>query len=503
MSEAFSTGRSVAYGTLVTVVFFVILEVVAHFWEYADVEAEMARKVTGAQEPDSYRVFLFGGSTVEGVHVPEYGFAQQLEFWLRRLHPEKRLEIYNFGRAGRNSSYVRRKVETTVGHDPDLMIVLSGHNEFLSRHVEMSTNRLLSHFALTRSVMRKLERWRSAGQDSVSNERYEPYDRSAPLFAAKLDAYASNMRYVAELARAEGVPLLLLTAPANVADWPPVHRRSRAATDAATRWFENARNALADGRLHEVAADIETRTSETAQDSHLAFLTGRLRAVRGDTDGAYRALQQAREWDPLPWRVLSNMNAEVRAIAAQPGVHLVDVDQRFEAFSGGLVGRDLVSDNCHPAPLGSALIVSELLRIMAEAGLFVEEMPPTAEAQALLDLYLGQFDAPTEKRLQVQYLLANALYAMKPPFFNDPTAREFLDAARDLDPRNWQVWANLASVSLFAGDVERGRAELARASELRGERVVATSPGVPFLGAALAFSGIAVSDVEAVAEGAE
>ena len=139
MSAELSLRRSLAYGALVTVVFFVILETIAYFWEYSDVEAEMARKVTGAQEPGSYRIFLFGGSTVEGVHVPEYGFAQQLEFWLRQLQPDKPLEIYNFGRAGRDSGYVRSKVETTIGHDPDLLIVLTGHNEFLSRHVILST----------------------------------------------------------------------------------------------------------------------------------------------------------------------------------------------------------------------------------------------------------------------------------------------------------------------------------------------------------------------------
>ncbi len=497
MSEEFGFGRSLAYGALVTVGFFVILEVAAHFWEYSDVEAEMARKVTGAQETGSYRVFLFGGSTVEGVHVPEYGFAQQLEFWLRRQHPEKRLEIYNFGRAGRDSGYVRRKVEATIGHDPDLIVVLSGHNEFLSRHVEVSTNRLLSRFAVTRSVMRKLERWRSAGQDDVSSERYQPYDRNAPLFAAKLETYAGNMRHVAELTRAAEVPLLLLTAPANVADWPPVHRRSRADTDADTIWFEAARRRLADGRVDEVEAEIDARLAEAPQDPLLAFLQGRIRAARGDEEGAYRALQRARELDPLPWRALGEMNAQVRSIAGQ-GVHLVDVERRFEELAGaGLVGRELVSDNCHPAPLGSALIALEVLQVMAEAGLFIEQAPPALDARALLDVYLEQFDAADQKRLRVKHLVDNAVYAMKPPFFNDPAARDFLEAARELQPRNWRVWANLATVSLFSDDLERGRAELARASELRGEIVRDASPGVPYLAAALELSGIEGGDDKA------
>ena len=126
---------------------------------------------------------------------------------------------------------------------------------------------------------------------------------------------------------------------------------------------------------------------------------------------------------------------------------------------------------------------------MAEAGFFVEKEPSAVDARELLDVYLAQFNAAEQKRLQVKYLLDNAVYAMKPPFFNDPAARDYLESARELQPRSWQIWANLASVSLFTGNLERGRTELAKATELRGQ-AVREAPGVPYLAAALELSGI-------------
>ena len=39
-----------------------------------------------------------------------------------------------------------------------------------------------------------------------------------------------------------------------------------------------------------------------------------------------------------------------------------------------------------------------------------------------------------------------------------------------LSENNWQVWANLATVSLFNDDIVRAKEQLAKAYRLKGER---------------------------------
>ena len=84
-----------------------------------------------AKDPDVFRIFVYGGSTVAGAPVAEWGFVSQLDFWLQEARPDKQVEVYNFGRPGRSSTFVRWMVDRTIGDNPDLLIVLTGNNEFL------------------------------------------------------------------------------------------------------------------------------------------------------------------------------------------------------------------------------------------------------------------------------------------------------------------------------------------------------------------------------------
>ncbi len=119
-------------------------------------------------------------------------------------------------------------VEESIIHDPDLLIVLSGHNEFLSRRIESLPDKILASFALTRALVRILNRMQTALfplPENVVMPIHEGYDRESSLFKKKVQAYFDNLRIIVETARKNNKPIILLTAPSNVSDWPPVHKR--------------------------------------------------------------------------------------------------------------------------------------------------------------------------------------------------------------------------------------------------------------------------------------
>ena len=85
-----------------------------------------------------------------------------------------------------------------------------------------------------------------------------------------------------------------------------------------------------------------------------------------------------------------------------------------------------------------------------------------------------------------EYLLRCAWGSMKTPFLNMTAARMYLERAMALDAADWEVWANLAAVSLFEGRVEDGRRELEKAVALRGQPIDSTDRSrVPCLHEAL------------------
>jgi tetratricopeptide (TPR) repeat protein len=190
--------------------------------------------------------------------------------------------------------------------------------------------------------------------------------------------------------------------------------------------------------------------------------------ARGDAPGARAAFEAARDADPLPWRVLTPFNEQLRQLARDGDARLADVDEAFgREARAGLVGFALVADNCHPTPLGNALLARELLRAMAEAKLGIESLdglPPLAE-QA--EQFMREADR-ARPDAELAYLKANAVYAMKWPFHNFEASRDYLERARLLVPDDWAVWANLATLSLFEGRIEEGGAQMERAAALHG-----------------------------------
>ncbi|MCZ6855951.1 MAG: SGNH/GDSL hydrolase family protein, partial [Gammaproteobacteria bacterium] len=215
MSTNFSTRKSVLYGAIVTVSLLTFFELIARVAEFTREPSELVRKIEASKQIDSFRIFVYGGSTAEGQPTLKFGFVSQLEFWLRKIHPEKVLEIYNFAGAGRTSAYARRKVEESISHEPDLLIILSGHNEFLYRSTESVPNKIVASFALTRSLARKLMRL-SLSPDSTPGPNYQAYGRNSSLFKEKVRAYADNLAHIVQTAQNHNTPILLVTAPSNV-----------------------------------------------------------------------------------------------------------------------------------------------------------------------------------------------------------------------------------------------------------------------------------------------
>jgi hypothetical protein len=81
---------------------------------------------------------------------------------------------------------------------------------------------------------------------------------------------------------------------------------------------------------------------------------------------------------------------------------------------------------------------------------------------------------------------------MKTPFLNATAARDYLDRAAVLAPGDWRIWANLGTLSLLAGDAQRGRRELAHATRLKGAPLDPRDRGsTPYLQEALERGGLA------------
>ncbi|MGH0028890.1 MAG: GDSL-type esterase/lipase family protein [Myxococcota bacterium] len=472
-----------------TLVFLLLLELAGRVFEQVDPPADHhlargreKRVAVPDPVPGAYRIFLYGGSTIVGAPVTELSYLAQLEFWLERLSPDRPVQIVNFAVNGRPSGYALAELERTLPHRPDLVIVLTAHNDFQRWKPEGDWDRLrrsIGGVLEQTAVARTLRRAGYAVRDraGVLPELRPPLwivpeDRDGERFRERAEGYRTNTREIVRRTREAGVPLILATGPANLSDWPPVHRFVHDA-DYAPR-MQAIWDRIRQGDLAGAEAGLQRGSETYPGDAMIAWLTGRLAAARGDTSEAAAFFDLAADLDPIPWRVLTAFNDHVRELGLAAGVHLADVDAAFRREAAdGLVGWELVADNCHPTPYGGAILARELLLAMARAGLLID----AASLQRLpgLDDQWKVFEEAALRArpgLWLEYLLTNARYVMKWPFYHFEASRRYLEQARALAPDEWQVPANLGSLAVLEGRLDEGRRQLERAEALFGGPLV-------------------------------
>jgi tetratricopeptide (TPR) repeat protein len=89
--------------------------------------------------------------------------------------------------------------------------------------------------------------------------------------------------------------------------------------------------------------------------------------------------------------------------------------------------------------------------------------PVDAEADLAAYLRHRRFAVPSAGPPQAVYLKSNGRYTMKAPFYNYEASRRHFEAAAAVAPRDWEIWANLATLSFLEGDVQAGERELRQA----------------------------------------
>lgn len=442
--------RKLLVASIIPALFLLVLEGVFRYFEPSP-------ESLGVKAPGVFRIVAIGGSTVEGVPLPEAGLVAQLQAALGDGY-----QVVNLGIGGKDSVYVRDTVQWTVAHgEPDLLLVLTAHNEFLDRRqgavVEWG-DWAARHSALARAL-RGLS---SPPMVDPRPPKLVPVEREGEWFRERLARHRANLESIVEVAGE--VPLILATGPSNLRDWPPVHHSLDKSDPDYARHVTELKELLAQGRFEEALSRCRALEGEFGEDAMYAWLAGR--ALLGLGRPAAQELERAKELDPFPWRALKVQNDAIREIA---GERLVDFEKTLEdAAPGGLVGFGLIDDNVHPSPAGNQLMGQAVLEKMAADGLL----------GGVPELELPLLD----EKLEARRLLNLGIYCVKVPFFYYGAARDYLARAAALDPDNWIVQANLGVSEYLTGNLEAARDSLALAEKLKGKPLEAADQAeVPYL----------------------
>ena len=357
---------------------------------------------------NEFRIFCLGGSTVQGrPYAIETSFTTWLELSLTAADPTRTWEVVNCGGVSYASYRLVPILKEILDYEPDLIIVCTGHNEFLEERTYGAIRQMarwqrylleqvtrLRTFGVVRNLLHA-----SRSQTETSPDEEERKEGPIPVtLPAEVDAlldykgglesyhlddewqqgvirhYESNLRRMIHMVERAGIPLVLVNPVSNLRDCPPFKCETQPTLSLAEQSrFLALWNAAKQASFDDVARKTQLVQDVLAIDNRYAdayFLLGRCYEYGGDLPRAKHAYLRAKDEDVCPLRMLESMHEILENVSSSSNTPLVDVRRLFESTArGGIIGNDELIDHIHPRIRGHQRIADALLERMMEMGI--------------------------------------------------------------------------------------------------------------------------------------
>lgn len=338
------------------------------------------------------RIFCFGGSTVHGrPYTVETAFPKWLEIELGQRVPERVSEVVNVGGISYGSFRIVPMVREVMAYDPDVIVLATGHNEFLEDRTYDQVKRRgwLRRQVDGLRVVSLGREWMASRQPIVAEDSaedgqvttrldevngYASYRRDLEWKAGVLAQFRESLREIVRICQTAGVPLILVQLGSNLRDCPPFKSEHRADLPSVDErvWqelFEEGSRRSVD----DPAGALRAYENVAGIDGDYALVQYRIARELdrlGRADEALLRYQRAKDQDICPLRMLTGQHRFLDELAAGSGVNLVDAGRVLAAASpGGVPGFDWYLDHVHPTIGGHQKIAQALLERMLESGL--------------------------------------------------------------------------------------------------------------------------------------
>ena len=352
--------------------------------------------------PGGFRMFCFGGSTVYGhPYTGETAFPKWLELELAGRDPSRSWQAINCGGISYASYRIVPMVQEVLRYQPDLIIVATGHNEFLEDRTYRSLKTRSALWAWLQRTVYSLHtvglarQWLHRGAlpafssatvtaDGAEltphvNTRldyasgYASYHRDEAWQSNVVAQYDESVRQIVADCQAAHVPLLLVRLGSNLRDCPPYKSEHRAglAPSLEADW-QAAFDLATAAEKSDPSRALHYYQAAAAIDSDHALLNFRIARLldrQGHPQDALPYFEKARDTDICPLRIIAPLEQTLRRIAAETKTPLVDAAQVIAARSpAGIPGNDWYVDHVHPTIGGHQLIARAIATRLREPG---------------------------------------------------------------------------------------------------------------------------------------
>ena len=377
----------------------------------------------GADKADgTLRIFALGGSTTAG---RPYDWRVAFPHWLELFASEatdRPVEVVNAGGISYASYRIAVLMEELMRHEPDVFVLYTGHNEFLEqrtysdiidepawrRRFRVWSNGLRS-FTFAREQLRSLH----SSEEEVTELSEEVqakldvwngldlFERDDALQASILGHFEHNLRQMAALAEAHGIPLILVEPISNLKDFSPF--KSQGSDGLAPEQVDIHRRRLEEGIRHlSAGADaVETLRAAVEADplhAETSYRLGQALMAVDRVGEAEASFIRAKDLDVCPLRALEATKTTLKNVASQTGTTLIDLpslvaEHNHRRHGHGVLGKEMLIDHVHPTIEVHRWIALSVLDELVRKGLL--ELQPSwnsATREHLIEEHMATLD---------------------------------------------------------------------------------------------------------------
>jgi hypothetical protein len=351
------------------------------------------------KKPDTeFRMFFLGGSTVRGrPFTVDTAFAKWVEMELNaRSHNDTTYQSINCGGLSYASYRLARINQEILQYDPNLVVLATGHNEFLEdrNFTAAKTNPVNST---------PVSSWRSANWirllvgDDLESFRTNAEKQLPANVTARLDAesgyasyqwdpawkqsvvtqYRESLVEIIRQCQTKNIPILLVCLGSNLRDCPPLKSELPLTLSHITRqkWLNLFDQATWHHDDPAAALPFFQQCAEITDDHALLhYRIARCFEQLKQMQAARKHYLLAKDYDICPLRLTEQMDRIIRELADRFDVPLIDGRDALERVSPHQIpGYEMYIDHVHPSIAGHQLIATAIVQQLIESKLVTHQ----------------------------------------------------------------------------------------------------------------------------------
>ena len=345
---------------------------------------------------DTYRIFVLGGSTVQGrPYSIETAFPRWLKINLDLAHPNKTFEVINCGGISYASYRLVPILQECLNYDPDLFILCTGQNEFLEARTYGAIKPLARSLGGLVKAIRSLATYKALDSlyQSITGSAAKKEAYKKPTLKMEVDAFLDykrglsayhrdpewkegviahfkeNIRRIHEITKDAKVPLLVLNPPVNLKDTAPFKSEHRFdINEEQIAAFQDYLKQAQDYYKSDPPKAAELLEWAIELDPHFAlahYSLAHCYLASANFAKAEHHFIAALNEDICPLRLLTSMRAFVNEYCEANAIQSLDLQPLLKEFSGEIVlGAGALVDHVHPSIKGHQFIGEETASLL-------------------------------------------------------------------------------------------------------------------------------------------